>query len=365
MSDDLLQRVAPLDPVEEQEMFRVAREMKAEVDSRVAAVGVPPPTIRWFASRRVQAVLAACLAAALVGVMLTSILRDGTAPGSRIEDGWLVVGSLEDLRGAQITYVLAAHAFVVAPASQAPYALSAVSPHSGYGYEELLLYCRPSEIFVELQHGGSFDIEGHYRVGPSPSGMFGVPLRIVDGRVEIDPTTLLPAPPRDSNGASDGRSACPFDRAGWSEPGFVELGGPGNALQEMTFWHGPGDAIGASTPVSTVAGTNCGFPVPTWLQLTDPLGSQPAPDDSNWRYYAADPDGAWADRESTTFSRTDPLPDTAGFTGYRSMLYELWVDPATVGREVWVVRVDPNGGRTVERWPRVDIPQCEPPSGPG
>jgi plastocyanin len=192
--------------------------------------------------------------------------------------------------------------------------------------------------------------------------MYGVPLRMSGSSVEINPASMLPAPSRAEHG--DPFKLCP-PRATWSEPGFMDVGGSGNSLFDQTFFHAPGADATTGTFVSTVRGSNCSFPIPTFLQLTEPLGSMPANDYEDWLYYVADPVGVWTDLESSTFGEGEPLPRSVAFTGYRSHLFELWADPAKIDTEVWIVRNDPNGGRLVQRWPRVEqFPACSPPEGP-
>jgi hypothetical protein len=189
--------------------------------------------------------------------------------------------------------------------------------------------------------------------------MYGLPLRMTGSSVEIDAASLLPAPSRAEH--SDPFTLCPSS-AVWSEPGFMDVGGSGNSLFDPTFFHAPGADVAMGTFVSTVRGSNCSFPVPTFLQLTEPLGSKPANDSEDWRYYVADPEGVWTDLESSTYSEGDPLPPSAVFTGYRSHLFELWADPGHIDQEVWIVRNDPNGSHLAERWPRVEqLPVCYPP----
>lgn len=359
MNDDLLDRIALLDPVNTADAAKDARAMADVVDARIDAAPSPPTASRLLRSRRAHALLAACLAFVLVAVVLVSMgRRDHTLAGSEAA-GWITVGALQDLQRAVITYVPPANAFVIARTGEVPYALSAVSPHSPYGFEEPILYCRPSGQFAEPMAGSKFDVQGRYLVGPSPTGMYGVPLRIVGDDVQIDDARLSPAPVRGEH--ADPFVLCP-ESAVWSEPGFVDVGGSGNDLAEPTFFHQEGTDVTTGTFVSTWRGSDCGFPVPTVLQLTDPLGSAPANDAEDWRYYVADPNAVWSDLESSMYAQGDPLPSSVVFTGYRSHLFELWADPALIDREVWIVRSDPNGGTFTERWPRVEqIPQCSPP----
>ena len=363
MNDDVLNLIALLDPVEAADAGEDARAMTEVVDARIEAGPAPPASARLLRSRRLQALLVACLAIVLVAVALASLGGRGNPPVGQTTDGWIVVGQLQDLRSAEVTYVQLADAFVIARPGEEPYALSAVSPHSTYGFEEPLLYCRPAGQFEEPTHGSVFDVRGRYILGPAPTGMYGVPLRVTGSSVEIDAASLSPAPSRAEHG--DTFTLCP-PRAIWSEPGFMDVGvgGTGNSLLDPTFFYPAGADVTTGTYVSTWRGSNCGFPVPTWLQLTEPLGSKPANESEDWRYYAADPEGVWTDLESSTFGEGDPLRPSAVFTGYRSHLFELWADPARIDQEVWIVRNDPNGGHLTERWPRVQqLPACSPPGG--
>lgn len=358
MNDDLLDQIALLDAIDEAEAAADARGMAEIVHARIDAAPLPPTSTRILRSRRMHAVLAACLAFALVAVALVSMGRRDDTPAGSATTEWISVGTVPALRDAEITYVLSANAFVIARAGEPLYALSAISPHSTYGFEEPVFYCRPSGQFVEPMGGSMFDVQGRYFVGPSPTGMYGVPLRIVGTDVQIDAATLSPGPSRTERGHAF--ILCPAS-AVWSEPGFLDVGGTGNDLTDPTFFHQEGTDVTTGTFVSTWRGHNCGFPVASILQLTDPIGSA-ANDDEDWRYYVADPNGVWRDLESSTYAQSDPLPPSAVFTGYRSRLFELWADPSRIDQEVWIVRTDPNGGTSVERWPRVEqIPQCSPP----
>jgi hypothetical protein len=339
--------------VTEERAAREARDAWPAIVARTEHVE-PSRVSKWRPrTRRVVPALAAAACVVLLALALTFMGRE------RVTNGWVAVGTLADLRRAQVSYLQEWRVFVVAPDEGAPYALSAVSPHSWSGYDEPLLYCIPSGTFVEPQHGAKFALDGSYLVGPSPSGMFEVPIRSDgDGTVEIDPSRLLPGAPR-SQPRGDW-TLCP-QTARWSAPGFMDVGAPGNDLLDLTYWRSASDDPVAGTFVSTLPGTNCGFPVASVLQLTDPLGS-PAESDDDWRFYVADATGAWTDREAGSYGPAE-LPPGTTYSGYRTALFELWIDPATVDQEVFVVRVDPSGERTVTRWPRVhDMPACTPPT---
>jgi len=105
MNDDLLDRIALLDPIQAADASEDARTMAEVVDARIEAAPAPPASARLLRSRRLQALLAACLAIVLVAVALASLGGGGNPPAGQTTYGWIVVGQLQDLRSAEVTYV--------------------------------------------------------------------------------------------------------------------------------------------------------------------------------------------------------------------------------------------------------------------
>lgn len=105
--------------------------------------------------------------------------------------GWVVAGSVADLRRTGVTYIPAARAFVVSDGDSFV-ALSARDPH----LHEIVLFCPSSQWFEEPQYGDKFDWLGYYRVGPAPRGLDRLAFRISEGIASVNPQVASPGPPR-------------------------------------------------------------------------------------------------------------------------------------------------------------------------
>jgi len=286
----------------------------------------------------------------------------GPPPAKSVAGGWTDAGSVTELAKEGVVYLAQAEVFVIADQKGEPYALSAVSPHSPYGVEELLRYCRPFGGFRELEHGAQFDDHGEYMTGPASSGMFRVPTRITsDGELQVRPDELGAPSPR---GAHDHADPDAFCGPGTVEvaPGILDRGdpaSPGGTIVPPTPWYGPDGRPLAPATLSTFWMPDCRRWPPTILQLIDPLGTEPTGAEAE-RVYVADPQGFWADRSAVPYAPLQLLPPGVASTGYHSRLFELWVDPATFDDEVYLVRrID--GAMWIQRLPRVrNIPDCSP-----
>ena len=308
------------------------------------------------------------LAAVFVAVVVVAAIAsrhptsDGSIAPSPAAAGWVDAGSIAGLSKEGVVYLAEAEVFVVADRAGEPYALSAVSPHSPYGVEELLRYCRPFGGFRELEHGAQFDDHGEYMTGPASSGMFPVPSRVTsDGEVQVRPYVLGAPSPR---GAHDHADPDAFCGPGTVEvaPGILDRGdptSPGGTIVPPTPWYGPDGRPLAPATLSTFWMPDCRRWPPTILQLIDPLGTEPTGAEDE-RVYVADPQGTWADRSAVPYAPLRVLPPGAVFTGYHSRLFQLWVDPLTFDDEVYLARrID--GEMWIQRLPRVsDIPACSP-----
>ncbi len=219
MNDDLLDRLKTTDPASP---GRIAREARAlgNLPARITGGELEPTGRRLPVSRRRVAIaLAATLLA--VGVALPLLLlsplgnhrpKVGPAGG-----GWYAAGSFDELLARRVTYLPEVRVFVVASPGDVLYALSAVSPHQG----ETLLYCKTSGWFFSPEHGEQFDVSGRYELGPAPNGMDGVALRIVDGVVQVNPSTVTPGLPRTVR--ADPEPSGPYCQGDYKEvaPGVV------------------------------------------------------------------------------------------------------------------------------------------------
>jgi nitrite reductase/ring-hydroxylating ferredoxin subunit len=155
-------------------------------------------------------VLAAIMIAVVVGWQLAN----------RPPSPWITPGSLSDLQAAGVWYLNDEQIFVLADGDSA-IALSAAAPHIE---GERVLFCRSSGWF-QGQHGEKFDRRGYYMLGPAASGLTRIALRITDGKVEINPSDVLGAIPRDNHQLKMVPSIGPFCGADGSleeiEPGFA------------------------------------------------------------------------------------------------------------------------------------------------
>ena len=141
------------------------------------------------------------VALGVVGFALI-LMRPGlTSPGPQ----WVHAGSVAELERDQVVYVEQAHAFVVD--GESPLALYAISPHNG----KPITHCQSSGWFEDRAHGSRFDRLGRYVLGPAPRGLDRFEVRVVDGEIWIDPTTLLIGPPRGVPTKPPSGVFCPTD----------------------------------------------------------------------------------------------------------------------------------------------------------
>jgi len=106
---------------------------------------------------------------------------------------WIDVGSHEGLLSRRVIYVEEAKVFVVANGSDVV-ALRSQAPHVP---DDHVLFC-PSSGWFEGRHGERFDALGRYALGPASEGLTRVAVRVDDGTVQIDPSVILGAAPRDA-----------------------------------------------------------------------------------------------------------------------------------------------------------------------
>lgn len=148
------------------------------------------------------------LVAYLVGVQVLGFFRDR---------GWVTAGTLQALEREEAFYLPEERVFVVSNGGR-PVALSALSPHLG----ERLVYCRSSGQFRSPGHGETFDRLGFYVLGPAPSGMDRVEIRVVGDLVQVKPESVTEGPARDAREPQKPAGPlCAID-AGESPPGFFE-----------------------------------------------------------------------------------------------------------------------------------------------
>jgi len=321
---------------------------------------------RIMRNRKVGAFTLAALFVGVVAAAFASRDPGGNGsiepgPASSAAGGWIAAGTLADLSKEGVTYLEDVRVFVIVPPDGDPYALSAVSPHSPWGVEELLKYCRPFGGFRELEHGAQFDDHGDYMTGPASSGMYPVRTRTTSSdELQVRPFPVGAPSPR---GTDDHENPTSFCGPGTAEvaPGMLDAGEATSPADiSATRWFGPDDRPLAPATLSTFSMPFCRRWPPAILQLIEPLGTEPTADAVE-RVYVADPLGTWSDRVSTPYAQPRRLPPGAVFTGYRSTLFELWADPATFDEEVYLVRRDIAGRDWIQRLPRLaSLPECLP-----
>lgn len=131
------------------------------------------------------------------------------------EEGWVRMGSVQDLRRERVLYHRGVGIFVVQDGNRVV-SLSEKSPHLGHP----IFYCRSSQLFEDAFHGEKFDHDGDYYGGPAPRGMDRVITKIEDGFVYVMPDEVLPGPPRDSGDPDEPQG--PFCQPGINDRGLVD-----------------------------------------------------------------------------------------------------------------------------------------------
>lgn len=141
------------------------------------------------------------IVAAVGAVAALVVIRSGPYAPIRSGDGWVTVGSVEEVEERSVLY-LKEHELFVATTATVPegfVALSAWTPATEDGDEaRRLLYCTLSNLF-ENQHGDLYDRAGHPLEETSRASLSRIPLRVRDGVVEVAParaarTTSTAAP---------------------------------------------------------------------------------------------------------------------------------------------------------------------------
>lgn len=202
MTDDLFERLRAVDPATEE---RIAREARALGTTAGRIAETEPSNVRRFpkAARRkvtLAAVAAVVVVAIAVPLSLLRPLGDGDGPAPGDEPGnWVTVAALTDIRDQGVVYDEETSAFVVAIGEDDPYALWAESAHPlviGDGLAPRALYCESDRTFIE-PGGDVFDQHGAYRSGPVRRGLGRFPVRVTNGAVQIDTSTIT------SSGVSD------------------------------------------------------------------------------------------------------------------------------------------------------------------
>jgi len=189
MSDDLLERLGRVDPATDE---RVASEARAlgDLPGRIAAGESPVggKVLRFPRAPRRAIAIGIAAALLLVGVavplaLLRPLGQERITYGP-VGDGWFRAGTLAELRRNEVTLIRPAHAFVVAPPNAEPYALSSWAPFA-VSNRSPLLFCETSGWFFSPKVGMQFDLQGNPE-SDLPSAVRSVPLRVVDGFVDLD-----------------------------------------------------------------------------------------------------------------------------------------------------------------------------------
>lgn len=154
------------------------------------------------ASSRGGSLLVACVVAVslLLGLAAVRFLTAEWSPG----DGWVRVGSIQDVRSRGVVPVPEVPAYVVVDPPRIPIALLALSTHLG----ERVVYCRSSGWFEDPSHGTKFDRLGNYELGPAPRGLDRLATLVQDGILWVNPNEVTPGPPRGSHASKPAGPFC-------------------------------------------------------------------------------------------------------------------------------------------------------------
>ncbi len=107
--------------------------------------------------------------------------------------GWVAIGTLEQLDREGVLYLAQHFVFVVATPT-GPLGLSALTLPGRTDLVSRVLYCGSDGWFYS--HHGIFDHLGFYRYGPANKGLDRVEVQGVDDQVLVNVDTLAPGPPR-------------------------------------------------------------------------------------------------------------------------------------------------------------------------
>ncbi len=158
-----------------------------------------PQEVAGRARRRRHRFMALVLAVTFLSVAggvgaLSAWIRQNPAqlaPATSDPRIWIEVAPQAELQEEGVIY-LSDHGVFLVHGPERPVALSALSPHG----DELVKFCRSSQMFEAPGHGEKFDRFGHYFGGPAPRSMDRVAVRVRDGIVEIAPARVTEGPPR-------------------------------------------------------------------------------------------------------------------------------------------------------------------------
>jgi hypothetical protein len=193
MKDDLLERLRTVDPVTDE---RIAQETRAlgNAPGRIAE-HVPTNVRRFPTAARRKATLVAVAAVVVVAIALPlTLLRslgNGDGDGAPADDpgNWVAVGTLAEITPQGVVYRAEIAAFLMGRIGGEPLALSAADP-SATG--QRAIYCAPSDRFL-FPAGDVFDADGVHVAGPGTRGLDRLAVRVRDGLVEVDPSSVTPA----------------------------------------------------------------------------------------------------------------------------------------------------------------------------
>ncbi|HEX6568067.1 MAG TPA: Rieske 2Fe-2S domain-containing protein [Acidimicrobiales bacterium] len=101
------------------------------------------------------------------------------------------VGAVEGVPEGEVRYVAPGRLYVVNVDGRL-HALYQKCPHLGCRVP----FCESSGRFECPCHASIFNRQGEYISGPSPRGMDGFPVRVVEGNIVVDTGTVMEGPPR-------------------------------------------------------------------------------------------------------------------------------------------------------------------------
>jgi hypothetical protein len=132
---------------------------------------------------RLQVVLLACLTLGIAALVFAGL-------GSTTPSAWKVVNADEELSD-QVSFDEDLGVYLVERGSRV-IALSNRGPWNN----ELVTYCKSSELFETSRSGSKFDKFGRYLYGPAPRGLSRYTLRESDDELQLYTGELIPGPSR-------------------------------------------------------------------------------------------------------------------------------------------------------------------------
>jgi len=125
-------------------------------------------------------------------VMLALATAACTASGTPDAEGWIEVGSVDDVADRGVVYLEDENVFVVATDE----GILGLVGDAQHVEDDRVLYCASSDGFEGPRHGERFDRNGRYRGGPGGVDMDRVQVRVQGAMVSVNPSMVIVATAR-------------------------------------------------------------------------------------------------------------------------------------------------------------------------